>query len=150
MSSKTKELNDWVSSLKPRSREKKYSNNSKGIKLTGKVGGEKVNNTGSGGVQQAAAAKDKERRISNMKRDLAKQREIKADPEKTAAQKKINEEVDRKIQVESNLSRITKEAPDYATMSDYAQDYVPLDDSIGKAINRGRIQSAYRKRNSGK
>lgn len=86
-----------------------------------------------GGVQQAAEGHRQEQDRKYMKRMYNEQQEIKRDKERVREQKITNREALGNIANEIRKARYTESPIDQSSVMDFAQDYIPMDDKLGKA-----------------
>lgn len=138
--------------MKPRKREKRIVPSGKGVYKTDKI------------EDQAPASNDEQRgRAAKLSAEYrkalqemgahAKRRydaiqNAKSSPENYAKQKKKNDDIERWMRNEVSYSRVINEVPDFESMEEVMQDYLPIDDELAGAYRRERIRQAYRKKNS--
>lgn len=140
---KNAEFNSWMSGVAKRTRKKKDAGEGKDFQKGEEVTGARAAyGMSGGGAKQAAVAHEKEQDRKYMKRMVNEQKKIMRDPEKKKEQQKTNKQALQNIIRELG----NREGPDYGSISDFAQDYVPTDDKMGKVARKVKNQQIARKR----
>jgi len=99
-----------------------------------------------GGAKKVSNDYMNERTRKYMKRMAAKQKEIKSDPEKISRQREENVRALKNIFGEFMDSAVNNEPIDQSNVFDFAQDYIPMDDKLGKASRENKNRNVARKR----
>ena len=133
-----------------RTRKKNVVGEGKDFKRGGSVSGASASNDDfvnfGGGAKKVSNDYMNERTRKYMKRMVAEQKEIKSDPEKISRQREENERALKNIFGEFMDSAVYNEPIDQSNVFDYAQDYIPLDDKLGKASRENKNRNIARKR----
>ena len=134
-------FNNWLNGVAQRTRKKqikgKGNDNSvkRGKEYDGPTAGNLVD--GSAGARSAARGivdeKRKKQEKKYMKDRITERNEIKRDPEKTRQQKETNKQALQNIMREVKFSKAGHTATDRGSLMDFASDYVPFNDEVGKA-----------------
>ena len=147
---KNAEFNSWLSGVSKRSRKKKDVGEGKNFKREGKVSGASASNDSfvnfGGGAKKAAESHDKEVERNYMKRMVNEKKEIMRDPEKKKEQQKKNTQALTWIAGELAHAKFGNRPIYREDVMDFAQDYIPLDDKLGKVSRKVMNQQIARKR----
>ena len=92
-----------------------------------------------------AKAKQDENNRNYMRKKFAEREEVRRDPNRIKEAKQRNEEVKSAIKTEVRLSKAGNHVPDRGSISDWMQDYVALDDEMGKASRQDKNKGVARK-----
>lgn len=132
-----------------RSREKRVVGAGKGVSRGSRIEGiSPANGDYSTGARLVAAQRKEKQDMAR----IAKQRrseimEANSSPEKKAAQKARNEDVKNRLRREFIAAKIAKERPDYESMDEMMQGYIPVDRELAKARLAVRVHDLYKKKN---
>ena len=147
---KNAEFNSWLSGVAKRTRKKKDVGEGKNFKREGKAYGASASNDSfvnfGGGAKQAAVSHEKEQERKYMQRMVKEQKEIMRDPEKKKEQQKTNKQALQNIAGELARAKFGKTPIDTSSVMDFAQDYIPTDDKLGKVARKVKNQQIARKR----
>lgn len=147
---KNAEFNSWLNGVAKRTRKKKDVGEGKDFKREGKASGASASNDSfanfGGGAKQAAVSHEKEQDRKYMQRMVNEQKEIKKDPDKKKEQEKTNKQALQNIAGELARAKFGKTSVDQSSVMDFAQDYIPTDDKLGKAARQQKNRQIARKR----
>ena len=131
-------------------RKKKNVGEGKDFKREGKSSGGSASNDSfvnfGGGAKQAAVSREKEQERKYMQRMVKEQKEIMRDPEKKKEQQKTNKQALKNIAGELVKAKFGSQPLDQGSIMDFAQDYIPMDDKLGKAARAAKNKSVARRR----
>ena len=140
------ELNSFLNRTR---RKKKVVESGKGVKRNGEqTGGAPANwNIGGAGaaIRNANEAKGRANDREYMRYKVAQRDEVRSEPKWTKEAKQRNEEVKSAIKTEARLSKAGHHVPDRGSISDWMQDYVALDDEMGKASRKDKNKGVAQK-----
>ena len=135
------EFNNWLNGVKRRTRKKTVAGEGKNFQKGEEVSGARAAyGVTSGGARKAAQAREQENDRRYMRTQAAKQREVLSDPHKKAIQTGKNRHALQNIVNEL----ANREGTDYGTIMDFAQDYIPTDNKLGKAVRDAKNRNAAR------
>ena len=147
---KNVEFNSWLSGVAKRTRKKKDAGEGKDFKREGKASGASASNDSfvnfGGGAKKAAESHEKEQDRKYMQKMVKQQKEIMRDPEKKKEQQKTNKQALRNIAGELVKAKFGSQPLDQGSIFDFAQDYIPTDDKMGKVARKVKNQQIARKR----
>lgn len=136
-------LNDYLGALGEKTRKKKNVGEGKDFKKGEAVSGKSASNASfvnfGGGAKKAAESHQREQDRNYMKKKVSEKKEIMRDPAKIKAQKKTNSQALRGMLATMKFEKDSGQAS--SNYMDYAQDYVPLDNSMGKAADKSRARN---------
>lgn len=139
---KNVEFNSWFNGVKQRNRKRKDVGEGKDFQKGEAAGGARAAyGTSGGGARKTAQTMQHEKDRNYMQRKMAEKREVMNDPQKKAAQQKKNRKALSNIVHELR----DREGADYGSIMDFAQEYVPTDDRLGKAARNAKNRSVARK-----